>query len=1053
MINFSDVSGVGEIDTETINVTQGLVTREGGFDLAGSGDTFYAYVGALDNPSATGFLAAVATDAAGFTDPADGVLTNTGLTEGVTAANFGAVADGIDGAEYIGVRSGQSAFSDYLAIINGAPLSDDFTVALTDGESLSPFDETMFTIIMNEAPVANDDSYGVDEDNTLTVVVANGVLANDIDADSDPLTAALVDDVTNGTLTLNADGSFTYTPNADFNGSDSFTYRANDGTEDSGLATVSITVNPVNDAPVAANDAFTTDEDTTLNIAAPGVLANDNDVDGDTLTSILVDDVANGTLSLNADGSFDYTPNANFNGADSFTYRANDGSVESDIVTVAITVNPVNDAPVANDDSYSTDEDNTLTVDVAGGVLSNDADVDGDALTAVLASDVSNGSLTLNADGSFDYTPDADFFGTDSFTYVANDGTLDSAPATVAITVDPVNDAPVVISGIGVAFVNESTDASPTGFERLVTFEDADVDDEHTVTVELNRVSAGERPDLTDAEIGALYTAGEVMQEAGSTTRTFDLAFSAESTVFDYLAVGETVTINYTITIDDGQGGVVVRNPNVVVTGTNDAPVAADDAATTDEDVAVNIDVLGNDSDVDGDALSVSQIVSGPSNGSVVIEADNTVTYTPTADFNGADSFTYEISDGNGGVDTATVSVTINPVNDAPVAMDDAATTGHCDPTTIDVLANDSDVDGDALSVVAFDDSATAGLVTDNGDGTFAYDPNGQFAFLGAGETATDTFTYTISDGELESTATVTVAIEGEDGVFNNGTGFTFQVGTNGGANRFTFDGDEFTIRGSDVGREAFQDVDSLLARSAELFDGVVERSGNINDEALAFGGGPNNINVNANDEVTIGGSGIGGSYRIQFENTSEAENFRDFVLQLFSEIDDNDAIAVDPEDFRFDADDVRVFYDKTNDEFGLTTDDGATQERFDTLEEFVEGIAAELGGAQQRDGNFNAQSIADGVTPSVGVFSTRVAIGGAGVSGQFRFNFGDRDSAQDAGDAFRELFASIDEANIVAAGDEPGGAGASVASIRAIEFDEDLMNQSSMTEGMFGLL
>ncbi len=196
------------------------------------------------------------------------------------------------------------------------------------------------------------------------------------------------------------------------------------------------------DPPVAVDDAYTTDEDTPLTVAAPGVLGNDTDTDGDPLTAVLDSTTSNGTLALNADGSFTYTPNADFSGTDSFTYFANDGTSNSNLATVNITVNLVNDPPVANDDAYTTDEDTPLTV-AAPGVLGNDTDTDGDPLTAVLDSTTSNGTLALNADGSFTYTPNADFSGTDSFTYFANDGTSNSNLATVTITVNPVNDPPV----------------------------------------------------------------------------------------------------------------------------------------------------------------------------------------------------------------------------------------------------------------------------------------------------------------------------------------------------------------------------------------------------------------------------------------------------------------------------------------------------------------------------------------------------------------------------------------------------------------------------------
>src|SRR5207253_1542409 len=154
-----------------------------------------------------------------------------------------------------------------------------------------------------------------------------GVLANDTDPDGDTKTAALVAGPSHGTLTLNANGSFSYTPAADYNGPDSFIYNASDGTLTSNVATVAITVVAVNDAPVAANDSYSVAEDTLLTVAAPGVLGNDTDVDGDPKTAVLVSGPSNGTLTLNANGGFSYTPAANYNGPDSFTYKANDGTV------------------------------------------------------------------------------------------------------------------------------------------------------------------------------------------------------------------------------------------------------------------------------------------------------------------------------------------------------------------------------------------------------------------------------------------------------------------------------------------------------------------------------------------------------------------------------------------------------------------------------------------------------------------------------------------------------------------------------------------------------
>src|SRR5205814_662758 len=157
----------------------------------------------------------------------------------------------------------------------------------------------------------------------------------------------LVSGPSSGTLTLNADGSFTYTSYANFNGVDSFTYQSNDGSSNSNVATVTLTVNSVNDAPLAAADGYSVNEDGLLTVAAAGVLMNDSDLEGDPLTAVLISSPTRGALTLNADGSFTYSPSANFSGTDSFTYQANDGISTSNVATVTLSVTAVNDAPLA----------------------------------------------------------------------------------------------------------------------------------------------------------------------------------------------------------------------------------------------------------------------------------------------------------------------------------------------------------------------------------------------------------------------------------------------------------------------------------------------------------------------------------------------------------------------------------------------------------------------------------------------------------------------------------------------------------------------------------
>jgi hypothetical protein len=309
---------------------------------------------------------------------------------------------------------------------------DSFTFKATDARGAASNIATVSISVtsVNDPPVAVDDSATTPQDLAVTIPV----LDNDSDPDGDALIVTAVTDPSNGAVTISADGkTVTYTPNLGFTGSDSFTYTISDGRGGTDTADVTVTVNPVNHAPVALDDEATTDEDMAVTI---DVLANDTDPDpGDTLTVISVTQPGNGSATNNGT-SVTYAPKKDFNGTDTFTYTASDGRGGTATATVTATVNAVNDPPVAANDAYGVDQDKTLTV-ITPGVLGNDSDVDGNTLTAILVSGVANGSLTLNANGSFTYTPNAGFSGNDSFTYKANDGSADSAPATVTITVKP----------------------------------------------------------------------------------------------------------------------------------------------------------------------------------------------------------------------------------------------------------------------------------------------------------------------------------------------------------------------------------------------------------------------------------------------------------------------------------------------------------------------------------------------------------------------------------------------------------------------------------------
>lgn len=320
----------------------------------------------------------------------------------------------------------------YTAAATTSALADSFTFVVTDGLDLS--NEATVTISLNTAPVASDTTETVDEDGALTATL----LATD--GEQAALTYTVMTPPTQGTLTAfdSATGAYTYEPAANYSGSDALTFEASDGFLDSNQASVTITVNPVNDAPTADSFALTAQEDTLATGAVTGA-----DVDGDTLTFSLTGTGTTeqgGMVTMQTDGTFEYQPPANFSGADAFGFMAADASTSSAPANVSIEVTAINDAPVAQDLSFTLLEGESLTNLLVA------TDEEGDALTYTLtetSGNTLNGEVTLQANGLFTYTPkEPDFYGTDSFKYTATDGALQSNVATVMLTIQNVNDAP-----------------------------------------------------------------------------------------------------------------------------------------------------------------------------------------------------------------------------------------------------------------------------------------------------------------------------------------------------------------------------------------------------------------------------------------------------------------------------------------------------------------------------------------------------------------------------------------------------------------------------------
>ncbi|MDB5351780.1 MAG: putative rane protein [Planctomycetota bacterium] len=601
---------------------------------------------------------------------------------------------------------------------------DSFTYTIVDPAGATSTATVAVSVTpVNDAPVAVNDSFTTPEDTTLTVP-APGVLVNDTDADGDPLTSQIVAQPAHGTVTLNPNGSFTYTPAANYNGPDAFTYQDSDGKALSNLATVNLTVTPVNDAPVANNDIYSTTTGTTLTITVPGVLSNDTDVDGDPLTAGAPSVPAHGTVTLNPNGSLTYTPTAGFNGTDTFTYQASDGKASSNVATVTINIAPTaNSAPVAVNDTFTTPMGTPLTV-ATPGVLVNDTDANGDPLTSQIVAQPAHGTVTLNPNGSFTYTPVASYNGPDSFTYQDSDGKALSNVATVNLTVTPVNRPPVANNDL----YSTTTGTPLTIAAPGVLGNDTDPDG-----------------DPLTAGAPSVPAHGTVTLNAnGSLTYTPTAGFNGTDTFTYQASDGKTLSNVATVTISIGPG---VNRP----------PAAVNDSYTTPEDTPLTVPapgVLGNDTDPEGNPL-VSVIVAPPTHGTVTLNFDGSLTYTPAANYNGPDSFTYQASDGTSLSNVATVSIAVSPVNDAPIARDDAYTTPQGVALTVPaagVLVNDTDVDGDTLTSV---------IVAGPSHGTVTLNPNGSFTYTPAASyNGADSFTYQASDGKAPSNiATVRIGV------------------------------------------------------------------------------------------------------------------------------------------------------------------------------------------------------------------------------------------------------------------------------------------------------
>ncbi len=770
-------------------------------------------------------------------------------------ANVGTGVAGSNGGTFTVAADGTYTFDpgvsfDALAAGQTATTSVSYTISDGNGGTASAL-LTVTVTGTNDAPVAVADTGSTDEDTPLSVDAASGVLDNDTDVDGDALTVSEVNGLTagvgaaiagdnGGTFVLAADGSYTFDPGTAFNDlavgdvrTTSITYTVDDGNGGTDTATLTVTVIGRNDPVVAVNDVNATTENASLTVdAASGVLDNDTDVDGDTLTVSEIDGIpanvgagvtgtAGGTFTLQPDGSYTFDPGTAFDNltagetrTTSVTYTVSDGNGSTDTATLTVTVTGTNDAPVADDETGSTNEDTTLTVDAAAGLLNGDTDVDGGPLTVTqfvvgtttyLAGETANlasGDLTINGDGSYTFVPAPDFNGpVPVATYTVSDGNGGTDEGTLTIAVTPVNDAPVA---------DDETGTTP---------------EDTTLTVD---AAAGLLTGDTDIDGGALsvtqFVVGTTTYLAGETANlaTGDLTINGDGsyTFVPTLNFNGPVPI-VTYTVSDGAGGTDEGTLTIAVTPVNDTPtIAAPATIAVVEDTPTTITGITL-ADVDGGLSSLRLTlstagagvlnwtttpfisVSGNGTDTIILQGQRSalnnailagrIVFAPAANFNGPATLTVVFNDrGNTGADpgltgdatseeaSTTITLDVAPVNDAPIAIADTnAGTEHQDLTgdvTPGTLGQDSDVDFDTLSVTAINvgmTSVTAGqpITGSNGgtfvvetDGTYTFTPGSDFNGLAVGETVTTQVTYTISDNNGgEASTTLTVTITGEN--------------------------------------------------------------------------------------------------------------------------------------------------------------------------------------------------------------------------------------------------------------------------------------------------
>ncbi|WMN45791.1 tandem-95 repeat protein [Vibrio alginolyticus] len=570
----------------------------------------------------------------------------------------------------------------------------DITFDINDGTDTIVATADLTVNPVNDLPQPEDQAFTIGEDGVLTFTDQD-LLDGATDIDGDDLS---VEGVTytgaDGVLTDNGDGTYSFAPNENFNGDVNFTFDVSDGT-DTVTANIDVSVTPENDPPVAGSTSYTVHEDNSITISDEQLLANSSDIEGDVAISSVSYSGNDGVLEINGDGTYTFSPNENFTGDVSLDVVVVDEDGAVDTTTAGITVLEVNDPPIAGTTSYTTDEDEVITIS-AEQLLANSSDIEGEVALDSVSYSGSEGIFTDNGDGTFSFAPNQNFNGEVNLDVVVVDEDGATASTTANIDVLPINDAPV------------SGDLAYS------------VDEDNSITLSQEQLLA----QATDVEGDALTASNLVVDGDATVTANDDGSFTITP---DANFNGD---IDITFDINDGSD-TIVATADLTVNPVNDLPQPEDQAFTIGEDGVLTFtdqDLLDGATDIDGDDLSVEGVNYTGADGVLTDNGDGTYSFAPNENFNGDVNFTFDVSDGTDTV-TANIDVSVTPENDPPVAGSTSYTVHEDNSITISdeqLLANSSDVEGEvAIDSVSY--SGADGVFQDNGDGTYTFSPNENF--------------------------------------------------------------------------------------------------------------------------------------------------------------------------------------------------------------------------------------------------------------------------------------------------------------------------------------